>query len=95
MVATVSNWTDALARVVEDRPDIAVLGCVLPGSGTLHLVRELAASHPECPCVIFCRHGDGCLLKSITAGARGVLHKDAGVSKIVVVIRAVHARKVV
>jgi len=84
--------TDALARIPEVRPDVAVLDVRLRDGNGVEVCREVRSGHPEVACLVLTSFADDeALLAAIMAGASGYVLKDVRGADLVGHIRKVAA----
>jgi DNA-binding NarL/FixJ family response regulator len=92
VVATAADGNDAIARVLEHRPDVALLDLQMPGMGGTDATAALAAQTPDVRVLILTTYADDdAILPALRAGAVGYLTKDASSEELVDAIRAVAA----
>lgn len=83
---------EALARAADLRPDVVLLDLRLPDLPADEVVTRLIDALPAVKVVIFTAYGDtGAVRSALSAGAHGVLLKDAGTTDLVRAIRRVAA----
>lgn len=83
---------EAITRAADQRPDVVLLDLRLPDLPADEVVTELLRMLPDVKVVIFTAYGDAAAVRSaLSAGAHGVLLKDAGTTDLVRAIRAVAA----
>jgi len=91
VVAQASTGDEALAQAAHARPDVAVLDLQMPGPDGISVAERLAASLPDCRCVIVTSHGrPGYLKRALTVGVRGFLPKTTSAENLASVVRSVH-----
>ena len=97
VVGQVSTGDDAVARGVELRPDVAVLDVRMPGRlDGLGAARELRERVPQCALLMLTSAGRAeTLRRSLAAGARGFMLKDAPPARLAEAIRRVAAGETV
>jgi DNA-binding NarL/FixJ family response regulator len=92
VVATAADGNEAIARVLEHRPDVALLDLQMPGMGGTDATAALAAQAPDVRVLILTTYADDdAILPALRAGAVGYLTKDASSEELVDAIRAVAA----
>jgi two-component system, NarL family, response regulator DesR len=92
VVGEAATGDEAIARVQEQRPDIAVLDVEMPGEDGAEVAQWVAVNHPGTRCIILTRHArPGVLRRALVAGAAGFVTKSAPASVLADVIRRVHA----
>lgn len=94
VVGEASNAADAMERVPQTRPDVAVLDVRLGESagerGGIEVCREIRSAHPEVACVMLTSFTDDeALFASILAGAAGYVLKQIRGGELVSAIRRV------
>ncbi len=68
---------EALARISETLPDVAVLDVRLPDGSGIEVCREIRSRHPEVNCIILTSYADDeALFSAILAGASGYVLKQ-------------------
>jgi len=96
VVGEASTGEEALEKVPQTRPDVAVLDVRLgddpTGMNGIEVCRELRSSHPEVACVMLTSYADDeALFASIMAGASGYVLKQIRGSDLVDAVRRVAA----
>lgn len=91
VVGQVSTGDDAVTRGVELRPDVVVLDIQMPGRlDGLGAAQELRERAPECALLMLTSAGRAeTLRRSLAAGARGFMLKDAPPARLAEAIRRV------
>ena len=73
-------------------PDLVLLDLKMPDMGALEVVQTLCGAHPGARIIILTTYGgDEDIFRSLKAGAKGYLLKDAPRQQILEAIRTVHA----
>jgi len=91
VVAEAADGREALRKVDEARPDVAVVDISMPGIDGLEVVGRLQESHPELPVLILTMHEEAqYIVRAIEAGAMGYLTKQSAPEQLVTAIRKVH-----
>jgi two-component system response regulator DesR len=91
VVAEAGTGDEAIARVREHRPDVAVLDVEMPGRDGAEVAQWVAANEPGTRCIILTRHArPGVLRRALAAGATGFVTKSAPATLLADVIRRVH-----
>lgn len=86
---------DALRRIGETRPDLAIIDLSLPGAGGLDLLKDLAARHPEVKSVVLSMHDETLFAeRALRAGARGYVMKQEAVPELETALRRVLEGKI-
>jgi two-component system, NarL family, response regulator len=92
VVGEAGTGPEACALFDRQRPDVLLLDLKMPGMDGLEVVQTLCAAHPEARIVILTTYGgDEDIFRSLKAGAKGYLLKDAPRQQILEAIRTVHA----
>jgi two-component system, NarL family, response regulator DevR len=96
VVGDAATAEDALERIPQTKPDVAVLDVRLgdgPGDGSgIEVCREIRSAHPEVACVMLTSFADDdALFAAIMAGAAGYVLKQIRGGELVAAIRRVAA----
>jgi two-component system, NarL family, response regulator len=92
VVGEAATGREACALFDRQRPDVLLLDLKMPSMDGLEVVQTLCAAHPEARIVILTTYGgDEDIFRSLKAGAKGYLLKDAPRQQILEAIRTVHA----
>jgi DNA-binding NarL/FixJ family response regulator len=84
VVGRAGDGDEAVALVESQRPALAVLDLRMPGLPGAAVIRRVARTTPQSPCVVYSGFGDGALLSEVLdAGARGYVLKDAPLDTLV------------
>ncbi len=87
-----SNGNEACALFEKHAPDVLLLDLRMPEKDGLETVKTIRASHPDARIIILTTYGgDEDIFRSLKAGAKSYLLKDAPRQQILEAIRAVHA----
>ena len=91
LVAACRNGEEALRRIREDRPDVALLDLRMPRLTAHAVLTELAEEQPPpCPVLVLSAHVEGAEVhECISLGAAGYIAKDAARAEICDAIRTV------
>lgn len=96
VLAAAADGTEALDRLRELRPDVAMLDLRMPGLDGAQVTAALAAETPEVRVLILTTYADDdAILPALRAGAAGYLTKDATGEQLVGAIREVAAGRTV
>jgi two-component system, NarL family, invasion response regulator UvrY len=91
VVAEAADGREALRKVDEALPDVAVVDISMPGIDGLEVVGRLKESHPTLPVLILTMHEEAqYIVRAIEAGAMGYLTKQSAPEQLVIAIRKVH-----
>ena len=89
VVATASDGEEAVAHVVEDRPDIVLMDVSMPGMTGIEACRRLLLAEPETRVVMLTSFATReVVVEAIDTGAIGYLLKDADPIELINGIRA-------
>lgn len=90
VVGEAETGDEAVARINELRPDVALLDIDMPGQNGFDVARQLQASRIQPAIIFLTMHEDEALFNSaFDLGAQGYLLKDSAVSDIVAGIKTV------
>jgi two-component system, NarL family, response regulator DevR len=90
VVGDASSAGEALERIPQTRPDVAILDVRLGEGSGIEVCREIRSAHPEVACVMLTSFADDeALFASIMAGASGYVLKQIRGSDLVSAIRRV------
>jgi DNA-binding NarL/FixJ family response regulator len=89
VVAEAEDGVDAVARVVEHRPDVAILDVSMPRMTGLQATHEIKQQSPDTQVLILSMHDDQrYLFEALRAGASGYVLKAAADQDLVDAVRA-------
>ncbi|WP_327067634.1 response regulator transcription factor [Kitasatospora sp. NBC_01302] len=92
VVALAANGEEAVAAVLEHRPDVVLMDLSMPVLDGIAATTALAEQVPGTPVLVLTTYADDAsIFPALRAGAKGYLTKDAGSDRIEEGIRAVHA----
>jgi two-component system, NarL family, response regulator DevR len=92
LIGESDRYEGTASRIIELKPDVAILDVRLGDGSGIELCREVLAESPEVRCIMFTSAiGDQPLHESILAGATGYLLKDASRVELLHAIRTVAA----
>lgn len=92
VVGEAASAREALEAIVRLCPDVAIIDARLPDGEGMHVARDVRSAAPSVACVIFTAFtGEDAFLRSVMAGARGYLDKDADPEELVAAVRRVAA----
>ena len=90
VVGEAENGDEAIARINELRPDVALLDIDMPGQNGFDVARQLQSLRIQPAIIFLTMHDDEALFNSaFDLGAQGYLLKDSAVSDIVAGIKTV------
>jgi DNA-binding NarL/FixJ family response regulator len=90
VVGEAENGDEAVARINELRPDVALLDIDMPGRSGFDVARQLQSSRIQPAIIFLTMHEDEAIFNSaFNLGAQGYLLKDSAVSDIVAGIKTV------
>jgi DNA-binding NarL/FixJ family response regulator len=88
VVGEAANSEEALIRIPQTRPHVAMLDVRLPDGSGVEVCREIRSQWPEIVCVMLTSYSDDdALYASILAGAAGYVLKQVGVGDLVADVR--------
>jgi DNA-binding NarL/FixJ family response regulator len=95
VVGAAGDGRDAYRKILELKPDIAVLDISIPRLNGLDLAERLRAELPEVKVVILTMHKSGEFVsKALCAGVRGYVLKDNALEELIECIELVYTNKV-
>ena len=90
IVAEAADGQQALALILEKRPDVALVDVSMPGLNGLDLAARVAREVPRTRVAILSMHGTpGHVAQALRAGVKGYVLKDAAVEELPLLLRAV------
>ncbi|MDJ0811854.1 MAG: response regulator transcription factor [Desulfobacterales bacterium] len=91
VVAEASDGREALRKIDDSQPDVAVVDISMPGFDGLEVVSRLKDAHPDLPVLILTMHEEAqYVVRAIEAGAMGYLTKQSAPEQLVTAIRKLH-----
>jgi len=94
VVAEAADGSEAVELAAREKPDVAVLDIAMPTLNGIEAARRIVDKNPETAVVILSMHSDeSYVLRTLKAGARGYLLKDAPEADLINAIHAVHDGK--
>jgi DNA-binding NarL/FixJ family response regulator len=94
VVAEVADGRDAVRKVAETKPDVAVLDYSLPLLNGIEATRQIRARTPGTEVLIFTMHDNDALIEDLLmAGARGYLLKSDANQHLIEAIEALSSHK--
>jgi two-component system, NarL family, response regulator NreC len=89
VIAEAGNGEQALARIADSAPDVAVLDLTMPGLGGLAVARQLANTPDATSIVVLTRHDDEAYVRELlAAGVAGYVLKQSSSDELLKAIRA-------
>jgi DNA-binding NarL/FixJ family response regulator len=89
-VVEAGDGQEALARLRESKPDVALIDIAMPGLNGLELAARVGREAPGTRLVILSMHGTPAhVAQALQVGVRGYLLKDAAADELPVLLRAV------
>jgi two-component system, NarL family, response regulator NreC len=90
VVGEASDGRETLDLVRDHQPDVVVMDIAMPNMNGIEATRRITEKHPRMGVVILSMHYDeSYVIRSLKAGARGYLLKDAMKSELIAAIHAV------
>ena len=94
VVGEAADGAEAVELAGKEKPDVAVLDIGMPTLNGIEAARRIVEKNPGTAVVILSMHSDeSYVLRTLKAGARGYLLKDAPESDLINAIHAVHQGK--
>ena len=91
VIAEADDGREAIQRVKETDPDVAVIDISMPGLDGLEVISQLQTFRPELPVLVLTMHEEGqYVVRAIQAGAMGYLTKQSAPEQLVTAIRKIH-----
>ncbi len=91
VIAEAVDGREAIKKVQECLPDVAVIDLSMPGIDGLEVVERLHSRDPKLPVLILTMHEEEqYVIRAIGAGAMGYVTKRAAAEQLLVAIRKVH-----
>lgn len=95
VVGEAGDGLEAYRKIIELKPDIAVLDISIPHLNGLDLAEKLKTEMPEVKVVILTMHKSGDFVrKALCAGVRGYVLKDNALEELIECIELVYERKI-
>jgi len=92
LIGEAVDGEDALEKIGELKPDVAIIDINMPNMNGLELIARLREEQPEVKCMVFSIHDEEeYMLKSIKFGAHGYMLKDADRAEFLEGIRTIAA----
>jgi DNA-binding NarL/FixJ family response regulator len=92
VVAEAGSCGEAIARLAEANPDLAILDLSMPGRDDLDLVGEVHRLRPRLPILVLTMYGEPSYAgQALGAGARGYITKDCAALELIDAIRCLLA----
>jgi DNA-binding NarL/FixJ family response regulator len=92
VIAEAANGKDAIHKVNEKMPDVAVIDISMPGMDGLEVISQLHDYHPKLPVIILTMYEEEqYVVRAIEAGAMGYITKISAPEQLLNAIRKVHA----
>lgn len=92
VVAEAADGREALRKIHESKPDVAVLDISMPGLDGLEVVTELRSLFPKLPVLILTMHEEEqYVIRAFGAGAMGYITKRSAPEQLVSAIRKLYA----
>ncbi len=95
VIAEACNGEEAIARTMEQCPNVIVMDISMPDMDGMEATRRLKAACPDCLILALTVHEDKeSFMEMLAAGASGYITKQVGAEELVAAIRAVAAGQV-
>jgi len=90
VVAEAGDGREALRRVEEHRPDIAVMDIAMPQLNGIEATKQIVAHNPSTSVIMLSMHHDeSYVVRALNAGARGYLLKDSLKADLIAAVKSV------
>jgi DNA-binding NarL/FixJ family response regulator len=91
VIAEASDGREAIQRVRETSPDVAVIDISMPGLDGLEVISQIRSFYPDLPILVLTMHEEEqYVVRAIGAGAMGYLTKRSAPEQLVEAIRRVY-----
>lgn len=91
VIAEAEDGRQAMHKIKETPPDVAVIDISMPGMDGLELIEHIVTYLPELPIIVLTMHEeDQYVIRAIKAGARGYVTKRSAPEHITAAIKKVH-----
>jgi DNA-binding NarL/FixJ family response regulator len=92
ILARARDGEEALERIQQRRPDVALVDVRMPRLGGIELARRLKRSAPDTAVLLYTGYGDRALLtEALDAGVQGFVLKEAPMDDLIRAVRSVAA----
>ena len=92
VIGEATDGLSALARILEEQPDIAIIDLQMPDLGGMEVARRVREQAPATRVIILSMHGDEPFVEeALRNGAMGYVLKGAATGDLVAAVRAVMA----
>ena len=92
VVAEAEDGRDAINKLRESSPDVAIIDISMPGVDGLEVINHFAAERPDLPIIVLTMHEEEqYVIRAISAGAMGYITKRSAPEQLVRAIRKVHS----
>jgi DNA-binding NarL/FixJ family response regulator len=92
VVAEAADGREAISKIRQFKPDVAVIDLSMPGIDGLEVISRLHPEFPEMPIIVLTMHTENqYVVRAIEAGAKGYVTKKSAPEQLVEAIRKVHA----
>lgn len=86
----VGTAAEAMAAMLDEKPELALLDISLPDRNGLELLKDLRVQHPEVKVLMVSMHDESLYAeRALRAGARGYIMKEEAADKLIEAIRTV------
>jgi DNA-binding NarL/FixJ family response regulator len=90
VIAEAPDAATGLQVILEQKPDLVLVDITLPGRNGLELIKDVLAQNPTLPMLVISMHDETIYAeRSLKAGAKGFLMKDADRGTLITAIRKV------
>ncbi|MGV8050776.1 MAG: response regulator [Anaerolineaceae bacterium] len=94
VIAEASDGKDAVKKILEKSPDVAVIDILMPGMDGLEVVRQVQNYRPDLPIIMLTMHDEEqYVVRALEAGAMGYITKKSAPEQLVNAIEKVYMGK--
>ena len=92
VVGSADNGKDAVSRIKDLNPDIAIIDIAMPGLNGIEVTAQVREKSAATKCIILSMHSTSeHIFRSFKAGAQGYLLKESAGSEVIGAVRSVYA----
>ncbi|MFA5903046.1 MAG: response regulator transcription factor [Desulfobacula sp.] len=92
VIAEAADGESAVDKVIQTKPDVAVVDISMPGMDGLEVVTRLTSYCPDVPVLILTMHDEEqYVVRAIEAGAKGYVTKQSAPEQLVEAVKKIHA----
>ncbi len=92
VIGSADNGRDAINRIEDLKPDIAIIDIAMPGLNGIEITAQVHEKSATTKCIILSMHSTSeHIFRAFQAGARGYVLKEAAGSEVIDAVRSVHS----